>query len=176
MPKPGTACSRKFLIELIKPSHYDDNGYVIQWWRGFLPSNSLATLYGLALDAQQRRILGDDVEIAIEAFDETTQVIPVRRIIRQFRRNGTCGLVCLVGVQTNQFARALDLSRRFLAEGIKVAIGGFHVSGCSSMLPEMTSEAERSSGARDYFICGRGRGPVRRIAARCARQSVGAHV
>jgi len=25
---------RKFLVELIKPSHYDDDGYVIQWWRG----------------------------------------------------------------------------------------------------------------------------------------------
>ena len=37
-----------FLLELIKPSHYDDDGYVIQWWRGSVPSNSLASLYGLA--------------------------------------------------------------------------------------------------------------------------------
>lgn len=48
----------KFLVELIKPSHYDDDGYLIQWWRGFVPSSSLSNLYGLALDAQSRRILG----------------------------------------------------------------------------------------------------------------------
>ena len=42
----------KFLIELIKPSHYDDDGYLIQWWRGFVPSSSLSNLYGLALDAK----------------------------------------------------------------------------------------------------------------------------
>ena len=124
MPKPSQDRPGKFLIELIKPSHYDDDGYVIQWWRGFMPSNSLSTLYGLALSAQQQRILGVDVEIGIEAFDETTTVIPVRRIVRQFRRNGNHGLVCFVGVQTNQFARAVDLARYFLAEGIKVVIGG----------------------------------------------------
>src|SRR5262245_16954392 len=33
---------RKFFVEIIKPSHYDDDGYVIQWWRAFIPSNSLA--------------------------------------------------------------------------------------------------------------------------------------
>jgi len=32
---------KKFLVELIKPSHYDDQGYIIQWWRGFVPSNYL---------------------------------------------------------------------------------------------------------------------------------------
>jgi hypothetical protein len=49
----------KFLVELIKPSHYDDDGYVIQWWRGFIPSNSLSSIYGLVLDAHERRLLGD---------------------------------------------------------------------------------------------------------------------
>jgi len=31
---------RKFLLFLIKPSHYDDDGYVIQWLRSAIPSNS----------------------------------------------------------------------------------------------------------------------------------------
>ena len=26
----------KFFVELIKPSHYDDDGYVIQWWKSFI--------------------------------------------------------------------------------------------------------------------------------------------
>ena len=38
---------RKFTIVLIKPSHYDDDGYVIQWRRSTIPSNSLASVYGL---------------------------------------------------------------------------------------------------------------------------------
>jgi hypothetical protein len=52
---------KRFLIELIKPSHYDDDGYVIQWWRGFIPSNSLSALYGIALDARERRAVGDEI-------------------------------------------------------------------------------------------------------------------
>ena len=37
----------KFHLVLIKPTHYDDDGYVIQWFRSAIPSNSLAALYGL---------------------------------------------------------------------------------------------------------------------------------
>jgi len=33
---------RMFRVVLIKPSHYDDDGYVIQWLRSALPSNTLA--------------------------------------------------------------------------------------------------------------------------------------
>ena len=41
---------RRFQLILIKPSHYHDDGYVIRWWRALIPSNSLAAVYGLALD------------------------------------------------------------------------------------------------------------------------------
>ena len=135
---------KKFLVELIKPSHYDDQGYIIQWWRGFIPSNSLSCLYGLALDVSDRRALGDDVDIDIEIRDETNSYIPVKRIIRRFRRNQNRGLVCLVGVQTNQFARAVDIARELRVAGIQVAIGGFHVSGCLAMLPELPAELEEA--------------------------------
>ncbi len=33
-----------FRLVLIKPSHYDDEGYVIQWLRSAIPSNTLAAL------------------------------------------------------------------------------------------------------------------------------------
>jgi hypothetical protein len=61
----------RFCLVLIKPSHYDDDGYVIQWYRSAIPSNSLAALYGLAKDCAERRVLGDDVDIDIHAYDET---------------------------------------------------------------------------------------------------------
>ena len=75
----GKKPAERFLLDLIKPSHYDDDGYVIQWWRGFIPSNSLSSVYGLALDARDRRVLGEQVEIQIEARDETTTVISTDR-------------------------------------------------------------------------------------------------
>ena len=46
---------RKFTIVLIKPSHYDDDGYVIQWRRSTIPSNSLASVYGLLLECAEAR-------------------------------------------------------------------------------------------------------------------------
>jgi hypothetical protein len=54
--------SKRFSLVLIKPSHYDDDGYVIQWFRSAIPSNTLAVLNGLALDCRDRRVLGDGVE------------------------------------------------------------------------------------------------------------------
>ena len=46
----------------------------------------------------------------------------------------------LVGVQTNQFPRAVDIARPLRAAGVPVCIGGFHVSGCLAMLPDMPAD------------------------------------
>src|SRR5882724_7083332 len=134
--REGVLGVRRFVVELIKPSHYDDDGYVIQWWKSWIPSNSLACLYGIATDLAERRALGPEVAIEIRAYDECHTVIPIRRIIRRIK-DADAGLVCLVGVQSNQFPRAMDLAARFREAGIQVAIGGFHVSGCLAMLPEL---------------------------------------
>jgi hypothetical protein len=127
---------RRFVVALVKPSHYDDEGYVIQWWRSWIPSNSLACLYGIAADIAGRRALGPDVAIEILAYDECHTVVPVRCLIRQIKA-ADAGLVCLVGVQSNQFPRAMDLAAPFRAAGIAVAVGGFHVSGLLAMLPQL---------------------------------------
>src|SRR6202043_4079675 len=127
-----------FHIEIIKPSHYDKDGYVIQWWKAWIPSNSMACLYAIAQDCAERRGLGDDVAIEIAAYDEMNIRIPVDRIARGINRPGHDGLVCLVGVQSNQFPRAMAIARQFRARGVKVAIGGFHVSGVLAMLKKLT--------------------------------------
>ena len=44
----ASGAKRRFQLVLIKPSHYDDDGYVIQWMRSSIPSNSLACVYTLA--------------------------------------------------------------------------------------------------------------------------------
>jgi hypothetical protein len=125
---------RRFQLVLIKPSHYHDDGYVIRWWRGLVPSNSLAALHGLALDCAGRRVLGPDVDIEIDVIDETNTRVNFAKLLRRFRRDGNFGMIGLVGVQTNQYPRALDIARPFRAAGIPVVVGGFHVSGCIAML------------------------------------------
>jgi Radical SAM superfamily len=107
---------------------------VIRWWRGMIPSNSLAAVYGIAADCVERQVLGPDVAVDIEAIDETNTRIDVPALLARFRRHGDFGLVALVGVQSNQYPRALDIARPFREAGIPVAMGGFHVSGCLSML------------------------------------------
>jgi hypothetical protein len=129
-----------FTVVLIKPSHYDDDGYVIQWHRAAIPSNSLAVLYGLTEDCRRRGVLGEAVDIVPVAIDETNSRVRPSRIARLVEQGGAGGLIALVGVQSNQFPRALDLARQFRDRGLPVCIGGFHVSGCLAMLPDLPSD------------------------------------
>src|SRR5262249_62085258 len=120
---------RRFQLMLIKPSHYDDDGYIIQWLLSFMPSNTLAVMSALGHDASDRRILGEDVEIELTILDEMNTRFRVSDVLARFRRCSGFGLVGLVGVQSNQFPRAVDIARPLRAAGIPVVIGGFHVSG-----------------------------------------------
>ncbi|HVF30478.1 MAG TPA: radical SAM protein [Pyrinomonadaceae bacterium] len=132
---------KRFSLVLIKPSHYDDEGYVIQWFRSAIPSNSLACLYGLALECRDNGELGPDVELIIHAFDETNSVIKSKTILSLIDEADD-GMVMLVGVQSNQFPRALDIARPLRDRNVKVAIGGFHVSGTMSMLKDRDPDVQ----------------------------------
>jgi hypothetical protein len=135
--------NRIFRAILIKPSHYDDDGYVIQWRRSLLPSNSLASVYGLIADCEQNHVLGPNTHIDVDAYDECNWRIDVKGMVRAIKAAGA-GFVGLVGVQSNQFPRAVDLGRLFRAAGVPVVMGGFHVSGCLSMLPEITPDLQEA--------------------------------
>jgi radical SAM superfamily enzyme YgiQ (UPF0313 family) len=54
-------------------------------------------------------------------------------------------MVMLVGVQSNQFPRALDIAAPLRRRGIPVAIGGFHVSGTIAMLNEDDADLRRAA-------------------------------
>ena len=129
---------------LIKPTHYDDDGYPIQWMISAIPSNTLAALNGLAEDCRARQVLGAGVDIRISTYDETNARVYAPKIIRQIKKRGNKALIALVGVQSNQFPRAMDLARKFRAEGLPVAIGGFHISGCISMLDELPADIQEA--------------------------------
>jgi radical SAM superfamily enzyme YgiQ (UPF0313 family) len=131
---PVASGSRRFQLILLKPSHYDDDGYVIRWWRAMIPSNSLAALFGIAADCAEREVLGPGVGIDIKVIDETNTRVHIPELLALLKQHGNFGMVALVGVQSNQYPRALDIARPFRAAGIPVSMGGFHVSGCLSML------------------------------------------
>src|SRR5436305_9103648 len=143
-----------FRLVLIKPTHYDDDGYPIQWVKAVIPSNTLACLNALARDAARRQVLGPDVEIRLQAFDETNRRVRPNRIISEIRRTGGRALIGLVGVQSNQFPRAVDLARPFLAAGLPVCIGGFPVSGCIAMLPQLPPEIRAAQGLCIFLFSG----------------------
>ena len=154
--------NQSFRVVLIKPSHYDDEGYVIQWGRPALPSNSLATLNSLVMDCVARQVLGPNVTIHVETYDESHFTIHTKRIIKRIRK-GLGGMIGFVGVQSNQFPRSLDLGKVFLQAGIPVVIGGFHVSGCYAMLKEMPPDIQQALADGFTLVAGEAEGHLETI-------------
>jgi hypothetical protein len=101
--------AKRFLIILIKPSHYDDDGYVIQWVGSPIPSNSLASVYNLIDDGRRREALGDDVEIDIDVIDETNTVIRFNKLIRRLKRRTAPWSALSAYRRTNSPARSTSV-------------------------------------------------------------------
>lgn len=125
--------TKTFCLVMIKPSHYDDDGYVIQWKLSPIPSNSLASVYGLVTDCAARQALGSEWAFDFETVDETNTTVDIAGTIARMQA-ADAALLMLIGVQSNQFPRALDIAKPFRDAGLQVGIGGFHVSGVISML------------------------------------------
>ncbi len=142
-----------FHVFLIKPSKYDDQGNVMRHWRGVLPSNTLACLHGLTEDVRRRGLLGP-VDFRVHTFDEAVEKLPLRKIAKLNRRNGERVVVCLVGVQSNQFCRASDIALELRREGVPVLIGGFHVSGVLALFPEVSPEIQELLDAGVSVVAG----------------------
>ena len=153
---------RTFRVALIKPSHYDKDGYVIQWRRSTLPSNSLASVYGLVEQCARERVLGPDVDIEIEACDECNTVVDVKVVAKRIRAGGG-GMVGLIGVQSNQYPRALDLGRQFRKLGLPVVMGGFHVSGCIAMLPTLPADLQEALDLGIHLFAGEAEGHMAEV-------------
>src|SRR5258708_21712117 len=101
---------RRFQLVLIKPSHYDDDGYVIQWARAFVPSNTLAVLYSLGRDSAQRAVLGGDTAIDIAVIDEIHTRVKIGQLLARFRRHGGVRLGGVDGAATHTVPPAPPLS------------------------------------------------------------------
>lgn len=150
---------RTLKVVYIRSSKYDDDGYVLRFWRGVLPSNTLMCLRSITRQAAADNAFGPGVAVTVECYDDTVERIPIRRLIRENCRPGTQVVIGLAGVQTNQFARASDLAIEFRRGGVPVMIGGFHVSGMLGMFGESVPELQRLLNAGVTLVKGEVEGP-----------------
>ncbi|MFC1662983.1 B12-binding domain-containing radical SAM protein [Patescibacteria group bacterium] len=109
-------------VVLLKPSKYGPDGAVERFRRGFMPN------------ATQRQIecitpakIGD-VPVTVHLVDEYVQT---NLNYLELLRPETCSLLALVGVQSHQFHRALDLAALAHSRGVRnVVMGGPHPMTC----------------------------------------------
>src|SRR3989304_3531639 len=98
MLKRTPTTKARFQLILIKPSHYDNDGYVVQWIRSTMPSNSLAAVYSLAKGpaaaatpvsgAAERGPLGPVLPIDVMTMDETNTRVKTKEMARRIAENG----------------------------------------------------------------------------------------
>jgi len=113
-------------VVLIKPSKYRIDGSVERFKKGFMPN---ATLYQIASLTPEK--IGD-VHVTVHTVDEYVwQDLDYLRWLRHDPDVTT--LVALVGVQSHQFHRALDLAAYARHHGVRhCIIGGPHPMTCDT--------------------------------------------
>ncbi len=143
----------KLEIVYIVPSRYDDDGYVQRWIKGVVPSNSLSVVRGLTLAMAEKGPF-PGVGINVSIYDDNVQRVPVEKIARLERDGKTKVVVGLVGVQSNQFPRAVDIALKFRRHGIAVMIGGFHVTGVINLFPTLPDDMLAVMKEGIALVCG----------------------
>ena len=115
-------------VVLVKPSKYGVDGRVERFRRGFMPNNTLPHLKSLTLAAAGR------LPIEIHAVDEYVETdLGYLRLLERSREAPT--LLALVGVQSHQFHRALDLAAYARKNGVEHGvIGGPHPMTCDTSM------------------------------------------
>src|SRR5579863_2249940 len=124
---------RTIRVYFIKPSRYDEEGYVQYFRYGVQPNNTLTVLTALNEAFNKRYALERNVRLETVIWDEICDGVvspeTITAIKEKAREDGVELLIGLAGVQSNQYPRGRDLALQFVAEGIPTMMGGFHVSG-----------------------------------------------
>jgi radical SAM superfamily enzyme YgiQ (UPF0313 family) len=132
MALPAEPC-RTVRIYFIKPSRYDEEGYVQSFRYGVQPNNTLTVLKALNESLNQRFAPERNVYLETVIWDEICDGVvspqTVLAIRDKAREDGVELLIGLAGVQSNQYPRGRDLALQFIAHGMTTLMGGFHVSG-----------------------------------------------
>lgn len=117
--------SKTLQVVILKPSKYAVDGVVERFQRGFMPNSTVP--YMRSLTPKQ---VGD-TPIEVHAIDEYVHTdLDYLPLLQATRQRPT--LLALVGVQSHQFHRALDLAALARTQGCQVVIGGPHVMTCDT--------------------------------------------
>lgn len=124
---------RTIRVYFIKPSRYDEEGYVSVFRFGVQPNNTLTVLNALN-DTYNRHFSAErnvyiDTVIWDEVCDGVVSPETVKAIKEKAAEDGVELLVGMAGVQSNQYPRGRDIALQFVAHGVQTIVGGFHVSG-----------------------------------------------
>jgi hypothetical protein len=112
-------------VVILKPSKYDGDQFVERFTRGFMPNSTLAHMVGCTPPSI------DDVDLDVHSIDEYVETnLNYLKLLESARGSPT--LLALVGVQSHQFQRALDLGAYALGRGCLAVIGGPHVMTCDT--------------------------------------------
>lgn len=139
-------------ITLVRPTNYTDDGYPIQMRVGVIRSNTLTHMSALARDLVNYPFF-KGLPVRVRLIDEAIQRVPVKDIVRQSKRPGVKTIVMIVGVQSGQYPRALDIAAWFRPYNIPVMIGGFHVSGMLAMVG-LTADLREAMGNGIVLVAG----------------------
>src|SRR5256885_2012898 len=113
-------------VVIIKPSKYGVDGYVERFRRGFMPNSTVPYIRSMTPSSI------DGIAIETHAIDEYVQT-DIRYL--DLLRHPATTLLALVGVQSHQFQRALDLSAFAKANGVRhCVIGGPHPMTCETSM------------------------------------------
>jgi hypothetical protein len=110
---------------ILKPSKYTVDGYVERFRWGFMPNSTVP--YVRSMTPAEVNGTPTDVHPIDEYVHADLQYLSLLR-----RRPGCRTLVALVGVQSHQSHRALDLAAYARRNGCMAVIGGPHVMTCDT--------------------------------------------
>jgi radical SAM superfamily enzyme YgiQ (UPF0313 family) len=114
-------------VVILKPSKYLADGFVERFRWGFMPNSTVP--YVRSMTPAEVRGIPTDVRPIDEYVHTDPQYLSLLR-----RPRGGRTLVALVGVQSHQFHRALDLAAYARRNGCMAVIGGPHVMTCDTSL------------------------------------------
>jgi hypothetical protein len=124
---------RTIRVYFIKPSRYDDEGYVQIFRYGVQPNNTLTVLKALNDRFNEHYAVARNVFLETVIWDELCDGLispeTIKAIKEKAAEDGVELLIGLAGVQSNQYPRGRDLGLQFVAQGLTAVMGGFHVSG-----------------------------------------------
>ena len=114
-------------VVILKPSKYTADGYVERFRWGFMPNSTVPYLRSMTPS-----VVGD-TPAEVHTVDEYVHTdLHYLSLLRRSRGYRT--LLALVGVQSHQFHRALDLAAYARRNGCMVVIGGPHAMTCDTSM------------------------------------------